>query len=347
MNDAPMRADRSTSRVGRIWLDLEPRRGRLFLINIGVPILIGVARGEGRGALIGGITGLLLSLADIEGPLARRVRLTLMVAAGIAVGGLLGTWLKSFEAIFWIAFFLAVFAAGFLNQVGKGPHFSLRFGAISFAVVAGLPAIETLDYVYWGLAVMISLASRSADHFINGPLHFAGPWFGADSFDRWGWVRFSLAYALAATIGLWIGIESASIRAVWISAITLVLMVPDVRVTYSRVFGGMIGTVLAVGVVWLITSLGQSTVLFCAAIFLAAFLLPSQITRFWIFSGMIAVIVLLAWDLASADPALEPALLWERLADMLVGAMLVLVLTALVFPDVTKSLLVARLRKAE
>jgi uncharacterized membrane protein YccC len=121
----------------------------------------------------------------------------------------------------------------------------------------------------------------------------------------------------------------------------------DVRVTYSRVFGGMIGTVLAVGVVWLITSLGQSTVLFCATIFLAAFLLPSQITRFWIFSGMIAVIVLLAWDLASADPALEPALLWERLEDMLVGATLVLVLTALVFPDVTKSLLVAGLRRAE
>jgi hypothetical protein len=72
-----------------------------------------VARGEGRGALIGGITGLLLSLADLEGPLARRLRLTLMVAAGIAVGGLLATWLKSFEAIFWIAFFLPVFAAGF------------------------------------------------------------------------------------------------------------------------------------------------------------------------------------------------------------------------------------------
>jgi len=123
-----MRADRSTSRVGRIWLDLEPRRATLFLINIGLPILIGMARGEGRGALIGGITGLLLSLADLEGPLARRLRLTLMVAAGIAVGGLLGIWLKSFEAIFWIAFFLAVFAAGFLNQVGKGPHFSLRFG---------------------------------------------------------------------------------------------------------------------------------------------------------------------------------------------------------------------------
>src|ERR1044072_8311490 len=154
MNDAPMRADRSTSRVGRIWLDLDARGRPAFLLNIGVPILIGVARGEGRGALIGGITGLLLSLADIEGPLARRLRLTLMVGAGIAVGGLLGTWLKSFEAIFWIAFFLAVFAAGFLNQVGKGPHFSLRFGAISFAVAAGLPAIETFAYVSWGIAVL-------------------------------------------------------------------------------------------------------------------------------------------------------------------------------------------------
>jgi len=154
-------------------LGLEPRRGTLLVINIGLPILIGMARGETRGALVGGITGLLLSLADIEGSLASRLRLTLMVAGGIAVGALLGVWLKSFAAIFWIAFFLAVFAAGFLNQVGKGPHFSLRFGAISLAVVASFPAMSTLDYVYWGMAVLISLASRIADHLFNGPLHFA------------------------------------------------------------------------------------------------------------------------------------------------------------------------------
>ncbi len=76
--------------LGKIWLDLEPRRGILFVINIGLPILIGPARGETRGALNGGITGLLLSLADQEGPLAGRLRLTLMVASGIAVGALLG-----------------------------------------------------------------------------------------------------------------------------------------------------------------------------------------------------------------------------------------------------------------
>ena len=357
MNDAQARGDWPTPPNGRdghppsafwlsrIWRDFEPRRGTLFLINIGLPILIGMARGETSGALIGCITGLLLSLADNEGSLASRVRLTLIVAGGIAVGAFLGVWLKSFEAIFWIAFFLAVFAAGFLNQVGKGPHFSLRFGAISLAVVASFPAMSTLDYVYWGMAVLTSLASRIADHLINGPLHYAGPWLGAGSFDRWGWVRFALAYALAATIGLWIGVESASTRAVWISAITLVLMVPDVRVTYSRVLGGMIGTAFAVLVVWLVTSVGQSTLLLCTTIFLAAFPLPSQVTRFWIFSGLVAVVVLLAWELASTDPTLEPSLLWERLEDMGAGATLVSVFTALVFPAETRSLLGVAVRK--
>jgi len=190
--------------------------------------------------------------------------------------------------------------------------------------------MSTLDHVDWGMAVLISLASRIADHLINGTLHYAGPWLGAGSFDRWGWVRFALDYAQPSVC-------------VWISAITLVLMVPDVRATYSRVFGGMIGTAFAVLVVWLVTSIGQSTLLLCTTIFLAAFLLPSQVTRFWIFSGLVAVVVLLAWDLASTDPTLEPSLLWERLEDMAVGA--TLVFTALVFPAETRSLLGVAMRK--
>ena len=52
---------------------------------------------------------------------------------------------------------------------------------------------------------------------------------------------------------------------------------------------------------------------------------------------MIAVIVLLAWDLANVDPALESGLLWERLEDVLVAAGLVLIVTALFFPHITLS----------
>lgn len=79
--------------------------------NIGLPILLG----ETSAALIGGITGLLLSLADTEGPLAGRLRLTLMVAGGIVVGGAMGQWLNLVRPIFWIAFFIAIFAAGLLS----------------------------------------------------------------------------------------------------------------------------------------------------------------------------------------------------------------------------------------
>jgi hypothetical protein len=333
------------SRLTGSWRDLEPRRGLLFLTNIGLPILVGVIRGEVGGALIGGITGLLLSIADTEGSLAGRLRLTLMVAGGIVAGALLGLWLKAVHPTFWLCFFIGVFAAGLLNQLGKGPHFALRFGAISLGVVASLPAIVPQEYVYFACTVLLCLLSRSADHLINGPLAFSGPWLGNATFDRFGWFRFALAYALSATTGLWIGIESGSIRAIWTSAITLVLMVPDVGMTYRRVFGGVAGTALAVSAVWLVTSISHAPALLCAAILLAAFVLPSQVTRFWAFSGMIAVIVLLAWDLASSDPRLQPALLVERMEDMVIGATLVLLFTAALFPRATWTLLAARLPK--
>jgi hypothetical protein len=240
-----------SSRLSTLWRDLEPRRGLLFLTNIGLPILVGVIRGEVSGALIGGTTGLLLSIADTEGSLGGRLCLTLMVAGGIVTGALLGLWLKAVPPTFWLCFFIGVFAAGLLNQLGKGPHFALRFGAISLGVVASLPAIVPQEYVYFAYIVLLCLLSRSVDHLINGPLGFSGPWLGNATFDRFGWFRFALAYALSATMGLWIGIEAGSIRAIWTSAITLVLMVPDVGMTYRRVFGGVAGTVFAICVVWL------------------------------------------------------------------------------------------------
>jgi hypothetical protein len=74
--------------------------------------------------------------------------------------------------------------------------------------------------------------------------------------------------------------------------------------------------------------------------------LPSQVMRFWaFFSGTIAIIVLLAWDLASGDPRLQPALLVERMEDVIIGAALVLIFTAALFPRVTWTLLSTRLAK--
>jgi hypothetical protein len=325
---------------------LEPRRGTLFLINIGVPILVGLLRGEGTGGLLGGVVGLLLSLADTEGALGSRLLMAIMVACGIAIGGIVGFWLKMVHPVFWLAFFLAVFTAGLFNQLGKGPHFALRFGALSLAVVAGLPTIMPLDYAYAAGAVLLCIGSRSIDHALNGPLQFSGPWLGDAALTPSEWVRFALAYALAATVGLWIGIEIGSVRAFWISALTLVIMLPDLRATLMRGVDGVIGTALAVVVVWIIAQAGNSEALMTATILLAAFLLPSQAMRFWALSSMIAVIILLAWDLASANPNLEPTLLWERLEDMVIAACLVLITTTAAFPGKAWSLARETLRKA-
>ena len=57
-------------------LSLDLRRGTLTLINIGGPIIAGLLSGESSAGLVGGITGLLLTLSDTEGPLFARLATT-------------------------------------------------------------------------------------------------------------------------------------------------------------------------------------------------------------------------------------------------------------------------------
>jgi hypothetical protein len=345
MNDAPSsppdlprgsqpsgrRLKRTNHDVSHI-LHLDLRRGALSLISIGTPIVLGVLSGQAGAGLVGGITGLLLALSDTEGPLVSRLGTTAGVALGIGVGGLLGAWLATVQPIFWIMFFVGIFAAGLLNQVGKGPHFAVRFGAIAFAVIAGLPELAPETLWYFAGTVGLCLLAKLIDQLSNGPLPDGAPWPGSIEASLSHWLRFALAYAIAASAGLWIGVQSGSVRAVWTSAIVLVFMLPDIRVTYTRVVEGAIGTVLAVLTVWLLDLVAAPQAVLVATILWFAFVLPAQLPRFWLFSGLIAAIVLMAWALASGDPTLEPLLLWERLEDTLIAGGLVTCVTLLFFP---------------
>ena len=313
-------------------MPLDLRRGTLSLISIGAPILVGVLAGQAGAGLVGGITGLLLGLSDTEGPLASRLGTTMGVALGIAIGGALGAWLATAHPVFWIAFFAGVFAAGLLNQLGKGPHFAVRFGAIAFAVIAGLPQLTPEMLWYFAGTASLCLIAKLIDQLVNGQLPDGPPWPGTITAPPSHWLRFGFAYALAATLGLWIGVQSGSVRAVWIAAIVLVFMLPNIRITYRRIVDGVIGTALAVLAVWVLTSLTSSQPVLLGTILVLAFVLPSQLPRFWLFIGLVAAIVLIAWDLASVDPALEPLLLWERFEDTLIAAPLAACVTLLFFP---------------
>ncbi len=320
---------------------LDLRRGVLSFVTIGAPIVVGLARSESTAALVGGITGLLLTLGDTEGSLWVRLGTTAEVAIGIAIGGLLGWWLAIVQPMFWLVFFAGIFVAGLLNQVGKGPHFAVRFGAIAFAVIAGLPDLPPAAVWYFAGAAALSLVVKFIDQTINGPLPDGAPWPGSIAADWSHWFRFALAYAIAASAGLWIGVQSGSVRAVWTAAIVLVIMLPDLRITWARIFQVIIGTVLAVLAVGTVTLLGHSPVWLATMILPLAFVLPSQLPRFWLFSGMVAVIVLLAWDMATTDPTLQPALLWEQFLDTLIAATLVASTTLLSFPRESWSALTA------
>ena len=322
---------RGTQSVARS-LHLDLRRGTLSVVSIGAPVVIGVLSGQAGAGLVGGITGLLLALSDAEGSLVSRLGTTTGVALGIAVGGLLGVWLASVQPVFWIVFFVGIFAAGLLNQIGKGPHFAVRFGAIAFAVIAGLPELTPEILWYFAGTVALCLVMKLIDQLSNGPLPDGPPWPGSIAATMSHWLRFAFAYAIAASAGLWIGVQSGSVRAVWTAAIVLVFMLPDIRVTYTRIVQGVIGTMLAVLTMWLLDLADAPQVVLLAAILVFAFVLPSQLPRFWLFSGLIAAIVLMAWALASGDRTLEPLLLWERLEDTFIAAGLVACVTLLFFP---------------
>jgi uncharacterized membrane protein YccC len=140
-------------------------------------------------------------------------------------------------------------------------------------------------------------------------------------------------------------VQAGSVRAVWIAAIVLVMMLPDLRATYTRIFEGVIGTVLAVVLVLLVTRFGHAPAWLACVVLLLAFIFPSQLPRFWAFSGLIATIVLLAWDIASLDPTMQPRLLWERLIDTVIAALLVMMTTLLFFPTESWSSLTAFFRR--
>ncbi len=148
------------SPLSTLWRDFEPRRGILFLTNIGLPIVVGLVRGEANGALIGAITGLLLSIADTEGPLAGRLRLTLMVAAGIVAGALLGHYMTFIQP----KMFSMVKSTELTIIVIFGGLGSISGSVLGAVVLTFLPellrAVDKWRLVVYGLAVIGIMIGR-------------------------------------------------------------------------------------------------------------------------------------------------------------------------------------------
>jgi uncharacterized membrane protein YccC len=118
----------------------------------------------------------------------------------------------------------------------------------------------------------------------------------------------------------------------WVPAITLAVMLPEIRASYQRIIDSMLGAFIGAGIAWALIEVLQNPSLIHLAIFIIAFLMPTQLSRrFWLHTGLLAAMVMLLYDLAEIRQGFDQHLLLERLEDMLLGCGIALVGTALAF----------------
>ncbi|NVO16676.1 MAG: FUSC family protein [Rhodoplanes sp.] len=310
------------------------RRSWLFLVCIGIPFVTGTLLEQPGGALLGALIGMMTCFGDEDQRgLGARWLVLIQVALGMVAGGMLGTLLDGYQNPFWFLFGVALFAAGWLNKYGKGPHLGTRFGAIALGLTAGMPGFAPSDFSFVLLAFVVAGIARTIDHLLFGPMP-ALPGFKPPPRleHHHEWLRFAAAYAAVAALGLWIGIELGMTRAIWITVAPLVVMLPGAQATYRRIVEFMFGTTVGVVVAWVLIHTLHAPLVSIVAVVAIAPLIPLQMPRrFWLQTALIAVMLLIAFRLALPDPRSVSALIVERLEDILLGCGLALVGAVLAF----------------
>jgi hypothetical protein len=307
------------------------RRAILLLLATGLPICAGVWLEQPGGALIGCVCGLLFSFADDEGPLSKRFTILGMAAAAIALGGGAGVLMRGFPWPLWVLFAALTFAAGMANSIGKAPTLSARFCAMALIVASGLPVVSLAELVFPLGALAVVALTRAIDHHVAGPLVQQRP--RPRTAPAGGWTRFAISYAATATASLWLGITIDPDRVAWVVVTTLVVMQSDARTSYVRIVQRIVGTVIGVVAAFAITRAVQSPWLIAACALAVAPFIPHHLHhRYWLHTALIALLVLLAYDLAAFDTRFLGGLFVERLQDVLIGGGLALIGTVLAFP---------------
>jgi uncharacterized membrane protein YccC len=309
------------------------RRGLQFLINIGVPLLVGVLRGESQMALPAVIVGMAFGFADSAGSLFSRLRFLALDAVCIGVGAVLGYLARSHAALL-VPFFVGLtLGVGLAPLTGRMLPLTGRHAAMAFTVAAALPVTFNLPQASYLFGVFVlAAAARTVDYLIAGPLPRQPAAPLQPPSGHAGWLRFALAFAGAATAALWIGQALDPTHTIWVVATTLVVMQADARLSYRRIVERIAGTFAGVVAAWVITA-SQSIALISACVLVVAPLIPHHLAnRYWLHTALIALMILLAYDLAEFDSQSISKLLFERVIDMLLGCAIALVGTAAAFP---------------
>jgi Fusaric acid resistance protein-like len=309
------------------------RRGALFFFNIGIPVVAGVFSGNLQPTAAAAVLGMALSFADNDAALPGRLRILVFDAAAIAVSGGAGYLSAKVPAIYWTVLICLTLAIGFAASQGREAVVIGRHCGIAFVVAAAIPLFTATTLLYLAAVVLLNAATRSADYLAFGrlPLLPQVPLQKPESAG--GWIRFSLAFAATAAIGMYIGDQLGTQHGYWIVITTVLVMQPDVRSSFLRIVQRIGGTLAGVVAAWVVSAGIHSVAANCAAILVVAPLIPHHLTRrYWLHTGLIALLVLLAYDLALFNSQGLGLLPLERIQDILIGCALALIGTAAAFP---------------
>ena len=116
---------------GDIIDSAQVRRGALFLVNIGVPVIVGTVKHQPDGALIGAVIGMLLAFADNDRELIGRLRLLALNAVMIAGCGIIGYLCRNSAPTFWSVFVAITLSVGMAARGGREMLLTARHGAIA------------------------------------------------------------------------------------------------------------------------------------------------------------------------------------------------------------------------
>jgi hypothetical protein len=314
------------------------RRGALFFVAIGVPVVFAVIHSDPQAAQLGAVLGLTLAFADNDKNLPRRLRLVIADGAGIGLGAAAGFFVRDTAYALWPLFVVVAFATGLSARRGREPLIVARNAVMAFAVGGTMPSFD-LQQIWFPLGVLaVIIVARVIDHGLFGPLPLVIVAPTQKPSGHGGWLRFACAYAVASTLGMWIGSSLDPTHRFWIVITTLLVMLPDANASYRRIVERITGTFLGVVAAWAITVGSDSTMLISLAILIVAPFIPHHIgSRYWLHTALIALVVMLAYDLTELGaqlPGVESManLLMGRMQDILLGCAMALVGTVVAFP---------------
>jgi hypothetical protein len=309
------------------------RRATLFLVNIGVPVIVGLARREPDAALLGAVVGMLLALADNDGELFSRLRLLALGAGAISGGAIVGWLCRDSAAALWVVFVAITLSVGMAARGGREPLLTGRCGAMAFTVAVAIPTFDLYQIWYLLGVLALNAASRAVDQFVAGPLPLQPAAPLQLPSGQGGSFRFALCYSGAALASMWIGRTLDPVHTIWVVTATLLVMLPDARGSYRRIVERVGGTFAGAVAAWVVTMLFHSTAAIGIAILLVAPFIPHHLAKsYWLHTALIAFMVLLAYDLTLIHMHGIANLLTERLEDILLGCAIALVGTAVAFP---------------